>query len=101
MPYCRKCGAKLDENAKFCNICGTPVAPVSTVTPPRAAPQPVRKAPFPLAAIILIAILVFAVAAAFIVLLPFQPVNFQQSNEASAPNVSRLSLTLNADVANV
>ena len=100
MPYCHKCGAKLDENAKFCHVCGNPVASVSAVAP-RPAPQPVRKAPFPLAAIILIAILVFAVAAAFIVLLPLQPVDFQQSNEASAANVNRLNLTLNADVANV
>lgn len=27
MPYCRKCGAELDEEAKFCSSCGTPVAP--------------------------------------------------------------------------
>jgi hypothetical protein len=28
--YCRKCGAELEENAKFCSKCGTPVA-VQTV----------------------------------------------------------------------
>jgi len=26
MPYCRHCGAELEENAKFCSKCGTPVA---------------------------------------------------------------------------
>lgn len=26
MTYCRKCGAKLEEDAKFCSKCGTPVA---------------------------------------------------------------------------
>jgi len=26
MPYCRYCGAELEENAKFCSKCGTPVA---------------------------------------------------------------------------
>jgi len=30
MSYCAKCGAKLDENAKFCSACGAPV--VKTVT---------------------------------------------------------------------
>lgn len=26
MPYCRECGAELDEDAKFCPSCGTPAA---------------------------------------------------------------------------
>jgi hypothetical protein len=26
MSYCQKCGTKLNENAKFCSSCGTPVA---------------------------------------------------------------------------
>jgi len=30
MPFCWKCGAKLDEDAKFCPTCGTPVAPPAT-----------------------------------------------------------------------
>lgn len=25
MPFCTKCGANIDENAKFCNSCGAPV----------------------------------------------------------------------------
>lgn len=25
MPFCRNCGAKLPDNAKFCNKCGTKV----------------------------------------------------------------------------
>jgi len=101
MPYCHKCGAKLEESAKFCHVCGTPIAPIA---PPEAQPsaqRPVRRAPFPVAAIVLIAILVFAAVAAAVVLLLFHPVNFQQSNEASAPNVNKLNLNLNADVADV
>ncbi|UCF58887.1 MAG: zinc-ribbon domain-containing protein [Candidatus Bathyarchaeota archaeon] len=26
MPYCRKCGSELKEDAKFCSKCGTPVS---------------------------------------------------------------------------
>lgn len=26
MPYCWKCGTNLDEDYKFCPVCGTPVA---------------------------------------------------------------------------
>ena len=30
MSYCAKCGAKLDEDAKFCSLCGAKVAKVTT-----------------------------------------------------------------------
>jgi hypothetical protein len=102
MPYCRKCGAELADEARFCPVCGTPVASPVAATP-RTEPQrqPVRKAPFPIAAIILIAILIFAVVAAAVVLLPFQPVNFNQQNEASAGNVNSVYFNLEADIANI
>ena len=102
MPYCRKCGAKLADDARFCQVCGTPVtSPVAGV--PRTAPirQPVRKAQFPTAAIILIAILILAVVVAAVVLLPFQPVEFNQQNEASAANVNSLYFNLEADIADI
>ena len=35
MPFCRKCGNQLDEQASFCPRCGTPVSP--SFTPPYAA----------------------------------------------------------------
>jgi uncharacterized membrane protein len=31
MPYCRKCGAKLEENARFCHACGDQVATATSV----------------------------------------------------------------------
>lgn len=31
MPYCRKCGAKLEDDARFCHVCGSPVAAVTPV----------------------------------------------------------------------
>ena len=40
--FCRKCGNKLREGAKFCNMCGTPVADVPAVPVPEpGAGQPV------------------------------------------------------------
>ncbi len=50
-------------------------------------------------AVIVVAILVFA--ALVVAFVPFQPVNFSQSNEASAANIDALTLVVTADVANV
>jgi hypothetical protein len=50
MPYCRKCGAQLEEQAGFCPKCGTPVN--------QQAPQSYRtrrNSPFPIALIAVIA----------------------------------------------
>ena len=102
MPYCRKCGAKLADDARFCPVCGTPVT-FPAASAPRTEPlrQPIRKGPFPLAAIILIAILIFAVVAAIVVLLPFQPVDFNQQNEASATNVNSVYFNFEANITNI
>lgn len=64
MPFCSKCGAKLDEKAKFCPNCGTPVAP-----PPRREPErrterkrpPVSKEFAKIAVIVIIAIIVLGI----------------------------------------
>jgi hypothetical protein len=96
MPYCRKCGAKLDEDARFCPVCGTPVA---AVTVP-ATPQ--RRRPFLLPVAILIAILLTAVVVSALVFLPFYSVYFNQTNQvANEAGVNRLNLDFQADVANV
>ena len=36
--FCRSCGNKLADNAKFCNLCGSPVAAPNTA-PAETAPQ--------------------------------------------------------------
>ena len=104
MPYCYNCGAKLDDDARFCPVCGTPVASVSPVatsaTPQRTSQRP-RRTTFPLAGIVLIAILIIAVIGLAIAFVPLYPVSVSQSNEAAASNVNTLRLVLNADVANV
>lgn len=66
MTYCRKCGAELEENAKFCPKCGTPVA--LQVGERREAIRQVRRPMSPLAiagvAILVIVVVVGLVAAA-------------------------------------
>jgi uncharacterized membrane protein YvbJ len=104
MPYCHKCGAKLDEDARFCPVCGTPVSSVSLAeksATPQGTYQRPRKTIFPLVGIVLIAILVISVVGVVIAFAPFQPISFSQSNEATAGNVDTLNLVVEADVANV
>lgn len=97
MPYCRRCGTKLEEDAQFCYKCGTPVA---TFTPAPPARQ-IRKDPLIVTAIILIAIVVTAVIVSAIVFAPLHPVSFNQTNQVNQPDVTELNLNFQADVAEV
>jgi uncharacterized RDD family membrane protein YckC len=40
MPYCRKCGNELPEEAKYCPVCGTPVSTEETPVAPTLPPAP-------------------------------------------------------------
>jgi len=75
MPYCWKCGAKLDEDAKFCPTCGTPVAP-PVAKPERRIDREVRRPISTLAIVLTVLIVVIVVVAAIIVVYekPQQPV---------------------------
>ena len=97
MPYCRKCGAKLDENARFCHVCGTPVAPVAAT--PLAAPRR-RRLAYLLPVVILIAVLLVAVVISVLIFLPVNSVHFNQSPLTKA-DVGSLLMDFQADVANV
>src|SRR4030042_3855871 len=95
------CGNKLDDDARFCPVCGTPVAQAEKTGTPQRPPQGARRTVFPLAVIVLIAILVIAVIGVAIAFVPFQPVSFNQSNEAVSGNMDALRIVVDADVANV
>jgi hypothetical protein len=95
MPYCRKCGAELKEEARFCHVCGTPVAAVTVPAMPR------RRSPFLLPVIILVAILLAAAVFGALVFLPFYHVHFDQTNQVAKAGVDSLLLNFQADVAQV
>jgi hypothetical protein len=98
MPYCHKCGAKLDEDARFCHVCGTPVVPVATTRP--TAPK--RRRPFYILPVaILIAVLLLAIVIGALFFLPFYPVNFNQTNQVPEADVDNLLVDFQADVAHV
>jgi hypothetical protein len=100
MPYCRKCGAKLDDTARFCHVCGTPVAPVDATTRP-AAPRK-RSPMYLLPVIVLIAVLITAAIIAGILFLPVNAVNTNETRQLySEAGVDHLVLYFQADVAQV
>jgi hypothetical protein len=99
MPYCRKCGAKLDDDARFCHVCGTPVVAV-TATPRLAAPKR-RRPVYLLPVAILAAVLLTAIVIGALIFLPFYPVHFNQTNQVPKDNVNSLFVELQSDVAHV
>ncbi len=104
MPYCRKCGTKLDDDAKYCFHCGAPVilpAPSAAPTPPPVQREPFRRNPFLIPIIIIIVIAVSAIVIAVVFSAPLNPVNFNDSTQINQPNINRLNLDFHADVAEV
>jgi hypothetical protein len=98
MPYCRKCGAKLDETARFCPACGTPVAAATTaIKPTTPKTKPVHILPVA----ILIAVLVSAVVIGALLVLPVYPVHFSQTNQVPVTDMNDLFLDFRVDVAQV
>jgi uncharacterized membrane protein YvbJ len=84
MPYCRTCGAKLEENARYCTKCGTPAAiQISPPPPPLSAPS---ARPFPkesqiiLIAVVLVSVFVVALIAIMIFAGPIFSMNYNQTN---------------------
>jgi hypothetical protein len=107
MPYCRRCGAKLAEDALFCYKCGTPVsAPVEQATPTSEAPRtiksvPLRKNPLFIPVMVIIAITISALVIAAVASAPLNPVNFNQQNQIEQSGVNKLNLDFQADVGQV
>lgn len=40
MPFCKKCGTEVSEDAAFCGNCGTPISSTAQAAPPPAPPPP-------------------------------------------------------------
>lgn len=101
MPYCRRCGTKLDEDAHFCHRCGTPVAGYPPAPAPAVEHRPIWKEPLVIAALVLIAILVAAVVFAALIAAPASSVNFNQTDRDSHLGINTLNLNFQADNAQV
>ncbi len=99
MSYCRKCAAKLDEDARFCHVCGTPVAAVTAAT---RLTEPKRRRPFYILPVaILIAVLLSAIVIGGLFFLPFYPIHFNQTNQIPKTNMNNLFLEFQTDIAQV
>ncbi len=97
MPYCKNCGAKLEETAKFCPSCGTSVAG-------RLAEERVveRGRPVNFFGFFLIAVILVAVLYGFISFLPIRYVNDHENRIApSQVGVEAVVVDLTVDVGNV
>jgi len=99
MPYCQKCGAQLNENARFCSKCGTPLSP------PVAEPEIKRKERRPIAilAIVLVAFVVTATVISALAFLPFRTVDLGPLRH-TVPyerGLNTLNLDFTGDVASV
>jgi uncharacterized membrane protein YvbJ len=100
LPYCDKCGAKLEENAHFCQKCGAPVTPVIYVQPPAPRTQthptkPLTKDPMIILALVLVTVLIVALVVAVIFIVPFGQINFgsNQNNQ----NLNKISFNYPTD----
>lgn len=88
MPYCRRCGALLEENARFCHKCGTQVV---AFPPIPAIMKPTKENAVSAATIVLIAVVAVAVIVSVIVFATVYSVNFNQTNDANQTNTNKLS----------
>lgn len=39
MPFCKKCGTEVSEDAAFCSNCGTPISSTAQASPPSVPPR--------------------------------------------------------------
>ena len=94
MPYCRRCGVQLEENARFCHKCGTQV--VTFALTPAATRQTqkriVHKEIIALVGIVAVAVLVSVFAFSMF----YQQFNFNPANDANQTNVNKLSFNFQA-----
>ncbi len=101
MPYCRKCGAILEEE-RFCRNCGKAVVTLA-YAPSNAQPhRPIRREPVLIVGIIIIAILISAAVITALIFASVQSYSFGQTNEVvTQPNVTVINLNFKADNAKV
>ena len=99
LPYCSKCGAELDKDAKFCPKCGT------VVGPPVAKPKRKPMSTLAIAVIILIVVATVVTILAAVTFLPHPSVNTVDVTDSRdvpyRPAVDTINFDFTADVAGV
>jgi len=93
LPYCRRCGTQLEENARFCHKCGTQIAILSPAPPSRpaeSAPKSLVSTPL----IVLIAVVTLAVIVSVLVFSTFYPINLNRASSSNQTNVTKLSFNI-------
>ncbi|MCW4000676.1 MAG: zinc ribbon domain-containing protein [Candidatus Bathyarchaeota archaeon] len=106
MPYCRRCGAQLQDYDRFCPKCGTPVITFTKAPAPPPVPQStpqkrLLKDPYVLAAIALVIIVVAAVLVVAFMFAPFSSWSAQQTLQDNSAGVNRVNFNFNTDVGRV
>jgi hypothetical protein len=108
MPYCRKCGTKLADDAKYCYKCGAPVVNSAQPAPPQTPPEtpkkpnvPIRKNPLFIPVMVIIAITISALVIAVVASAPLNPVNFSEQNRIEQTGQNRLNLDFYANVGDI
>ena len=116
MPYCQRCGTKIDDDARFCHICGTPVDPyVKPVQPPyqpypiyQDVPAPPPRSVKPLykdtviiVTIALVALLLTTVVIAAFMVAPLNPWSFTKSLSDESQNIDTINLNFHSNVGKV
>ncbi len=101
MPYCRRCGTKLADDAHFCQKCGTPVVVTYTSSAPPAPSKPARSEPLVIAAVVLIAILIGGVVVAVLLTASFATVNINQSYQDNTAGIKKLNLNVESQALKV
>ncbi|HSV50144.1 MAG TPA: zinc ribbon domain-containing protein, partial [Candidatus Acidoferrales bacterium] len=117
MPYCRRCGTQLEENARFCHRCGLAVAnyipaePVPVQQPPPTAPVYAMLSPpskpkhsnnrIIILTVGLITILIVASVAAALLFTPTTPWSYTKSLSDSTPNIDTLNLNFATNIGEV
>ena len=92
MTYCRRCGAKLEENARFCHKCGTQIAtPISESHMTAASNTSVSTPEIVLIAVVAVTVIVIA---GIFVALEVNPVISSQENPANKTSVSNFSFRI-------
>jgi zinc-ribbon domain len=98
LPYCRKCGTKLEDDARFCHRCGTPVEPATYAPPSPPTPKKrIRNDLIIIGTTLLISILVAGVIIVTLLAVPFSTVTFGQTYQDNTSNISKLNLNVQTE----